>query len=263
MPAPSTPAGLFGVRRDEPVNEALRATAPVTLNAPPSYDATCGLWLWGMQGNDTLSNCFWAAVAHSKMLHALTASTDKGEKPVYIPGFIPPSAHAGKNWYDRYLIANGQPTTPPGPGTGIYSGAQSMLTQHLALYVAVLGPTDGSQYDPAVIRQVIFDFQGGAIFCLALDPDAREEFAKRVPWGTESTQPDAALGHAVSGAAYTPQGLTFITWGRPQLSTDQFDTDCIDGIVLMITKSFATRNGEDTVQRLVSEYSLTSIWPPS
>lgn len=255
--------GVYGVRRHEaPTN--LAATTPATIEIPEEFDSSLGLDITSMFGNNDYGDCFWAMVANALIFQALVDLNDR-EQPEFVEGFTPPTNEEPVGWYATYLKAQGTPLEgPPGAGTGIYSGAQSILDQGLALYVGVLGPTvpggeDGSYtYDPQVIRQAIYEFDGGAGFCLALDPKAMQEFARHVPWGTESTKPDAEMGHAVDGSAYAAAGLTFWTWAHPQMSTDAFDTNCIDGLVLMITEGYVTKNGEDAALALAARWGLTA-----
>ena len=244
--------GLYGVVRHQPVDERLSAQAPAAIDPPASFDATFGLTQYGMQENDRLSNCFWAWVAHAQMVQALTGLNDR-QQPVYVDGFIPPGPDAAGGWYDTYLLSIGQPTTPPGNGTDIYGGAASILSQGLAAYVGVLG----GPFTPALLRQAIVDFDGGVGFCLALDPDAQKEFDDHVPWGTDSTTPDAEEGHCVDGCAYSAEGIVFITWGELEMSTDQFDLNCIDGLVFIITQGFITKNGQSAADALATNWGLT------
>lgn len=254
-------AGVYGVRRHEEPTD-LTAIVPEDLGIPEEYDGSQGLDRTLMFGNGKYGNCFWAMVANASIFQALTGLNDR-QQPVFVEGFTPPTNEEPVGWYKTYLAAQGTPLTgPPGPGTGIYSGAQSILDQGLAEYVAVLGPTvrnaDGSySYDPAVVRQAIFEFSGGAGFCLALDPKAMQEFARHEPWGTESTKPDAEMGHAVDGNSYAPTGVVFWTWTEPEMSTDQFDLNCIDGIVLFITKGYVAKIGDQAAVSLAARWGMT------
>ena len=246
-------AGRFGVIRGEAANEWV-AAAPTTLDPPDAYDSTFGLKRFGMQGNAQYGNCFWAALVHAMMLQALLSFD---AKPVYAKGFKAPASDAGVKWYEAYERENGQSTQPPGDGTGIFTGVASIAKQKLALSAGVVqGP-----FTPELIRQAIYDFDGGALFCLALDPKAQQEFNDHEPWGTLSTNPDAQDGHAVAGAAYSPSGLTFVTWAALEGSTDAFDLNCIDGLVLVITHGYVLKHGVEAAQALESKWGLTSIEP--
>jgi hypothetical protein len=206
-------AGLFGIKRHLALAEELRAQGPRAVNPPISFDATRGITNWGMEGNDVYGNCFWAA-----LYHALWAQT--GVQPTGDP----------VAWYQTYLASQGEPTSAPGDGTDPSSGSQSILNQGLAQAVGVIqGPVS-----PALTHQAIVDFHGGVIVCLALDPDAQQEFAAHLPWGAESANPDVMDGHAVTGVAYTLSGDVFVTWGALQSSTIRFDDNCIDGLVLIL-----------------------------
>lgn len=255
-------SGIYGIRRGETPTE-LAATVPLDTGIPESFDGSQGLDKTFGFGNLQFSNCFWAMVANVSIFQALTGVNDR-QQPVFVDGFTPPTQHEPVVWWERYLAAQGTPFTgkPPGPGTGLYSGAQSVLDQGLAEYAAVLGPTirdaDGNySYDPQVVRQAIYEFSGGAGFCLALDPKAMQEFARHEPWGTLSTKPDAELGHAVDGVAYSPSGVVFWTWSEPEMSTDQFDLNCIDGIILLITKGYVTKIGEQAAVSLAARWGMT------
>ena len=249
------PAGLFGVIRTEAPDEKWVATTPSDLDPPPSFDATLGMTKYGMQGNAVYGNCWWAALAHVQMVQALIGS-EEGH-PVYVKGFKSPASDAGVEWYKVYERSQGQSTTPPGNGTGIFTGVASIAEQKLALAAGIVrGP-----FTPALIRQAIYDFDGGVTFCLALDPDAQQEFNDHVPWGTDSTNPDAEDGHAVAGAAFTPNGVTFVTWAALEGSTDQFDLNCIDGLVLLITHGYLLKHGATQAESLATKWGLTIIEP--
>jgi hypothetical protein len=260
-------AGLFGVIRHQEVDAGVAAIIPPNLAPPATFDSTFSLSQFGMQGNDQLPNCFWAALAHAMMLQALTGLNDR-QQPVYVDGFTPLTDDAAVTWYRAYQASKGEPTDVPGSGTGVYDGAASIAAQGLAAYVGVLGytTTDAAgnpAYDATTIRQAIVDFDGGAIFCLALDTKAMQEFTDHVPWGTESTNPDAQEGHAVTGPAYSENGIVFITWAELEMSTDQFDTNCIDGLVLVITKGFVLKNGADAAAALAAKWGLTPVVTPA
>lgn len=245
-------AGRFGVIRNEASDEKWVATTPLTFDAPADFDATLGLKKFGMQGNAEYGNCFWAALVHSTMLQALTGF-DGG--PIYAKGFKAPASDAGVKWYEVYERSQGQSTAPPGNGTGIFTGVASIAKQGLALWAGVVkGP-----FTPALIRQAIYDFDGGAIFCLALDPKAQQEFNDHEPWGTLSTNPDVQDGHAVPGGSYSPNGVTFVTWAALEPSTDEFDLNCIDGLVLVITHGFILKHGAQAAQALASKWGLTEV----
>ncbi|HWD97368.1 MAG TPA: hypothetical protein VG246_13185 [Acidimicrobiales bacterium] len=250
--------GLRGVIRHAPKDEAVAAAyPPADPDLPDTYDATHGEKVYGMQGNDKWPNCFWAAVAHATTVQALTGLDDKGH-PTFVEGAVIPHPDEAVEWYKVYCEANGQPPTPLSDGTSPYAGAKSILAQGLAEYVGVLGPEDrdaegNSVFDASIIEQAIYDTQGGVIICLALDPDAEKEFDDHVPWGTQSSSPDAEDGHAVTGVAYDPTNKECITWAQLQLMTNEFDINCIDGLVLVLTKHF---QGDDAA--VAAKWGLTS-----
>jgi len=240
--------GKRGVKRHEPLDPNYAATAPTELTALAEWSATKGRTAFPTWGNLTWPNCFWAMLGNMTLLQAQVSQ----EK--YVEGFTPPPSADGIEWYKVYCVANGQPPTIDSQGTGIYSGAASILAQKLARYVGVLGPP----YSVALIREALWDFDGGCGFCLALDPDADQEFDEHLPWGADSTQPDAADGHAVAGCFYDPTNTGCVTWGvAPQLMTAAFDTNCVDGLVLVITEGFITKFGEARAAQLASKWGLT------
>lgn len=241
-------AGRFGVKRHLPFDPTFAATAPV-LSPPASFDATHGLTDWGMDGNDRWGNCFWAAVAHAQICQALTGLNADGT-PSYVDGFAPAQSTDVVGWYRKYLASQGEPTDPPGTGTGISDGAHFALSQGLLEAVGVIpGPLTTD-----LVHQAIADFHGGTILCLALDPMAQDEFRNGVAWGTESANPDYEEGHAVTGVAFDTSGDRVITWGRVQGTTIPFDNNCVDGLVVLVTP-YLKESGVDT-DALIAKWGL-------
>jgi len=247
--------GQRGVKRHAPVDEAIAASPSPVLQAPAEYDATYGRTKYAMQGNATLPNCFFAARVHSRTVQGtLTADT-------FVEGFVEDAEDAGATLYREFLESIGQAF--PGDGTDPYQGTTFLLKRGDWKYAGVLGPSsrlpDGTPYfEPLTIKEAIYDFQGGVIFLLALDADAEQEFDDNQPWGTQSTTPDQSDGHAVSGVKYQ-QGnpiTTCITWAALEGMLEEFDINCIEGLVLSITDGFILKNGQAAADDLVSKWQL-------
>jgi hypothetical protein len=255
--------GLRGVKRHStPIPEA-SATAPSTLDGvPPASNFTFGRKGYGMQGNAEWSNCWWAMLVHACTVQA-TVSYDEATGPVFIDGYTPLGPNTGVEWYNEYQKSQGQATEPPGEGTDPYQGALLALQLGLVYAIGTLGPTDrlpdGTPYfAPDTVAQCIYDFQGGVGFLLALDADAEQEFDDNEPWGTQSSVPDQADGHATLGVAYQ-QGnpiTTCITWAALEGMLELFDQNCIEGLTLVITKGFVLKNGQAAADALVSKWGL-------
>lgn len=247
-PVTDRTAGRFGVKRHLPFDPTFAATAP-ELSPPASFDATHGLTDWGMDGNDQWGNCFWAAIAHAQICQALTGLNADGT-PSYVDGFTPAQATDVVGWYRKYLAAQGEPTDPPGTGTGISDGAHFALALGLVEAIGVIpGPLT-----PDLVHQAIADFHGGVVLCLALDPLAQDEFQRGLPWGTESANPDYQEGHAVTGVAYGPEGDKVVTWAKVQGTTIPFDNNCVDGLVVLVTP-YLKESGVDS-DALIAKWDL-------
>ena len=251
--------GMRGLKRHVPVDATVSATGPVDLTGPADYDATQGHKHYAMQGNDTLPNCFFAAAVHSRTTQAVE-SVD-GNATVFVKGFEIDPTDAGAALYEEYVASQGE--TMPGSGTDPYSGTTFLLGKGYWKYAGVLGPTsrtakDEPYFEPLTVKEAIFDFQGGAILLLALDPDAEQEFEDDEPWGTQSSTPDDNDGHAVSGVKYQ-QGnpiTTCITWAALEGMLEEFDINCIEGLVLTISDAFILKNGQAAADALVAKWGL-------
>lgn len=249
-------SGVFGgIKRH---SARTTATAPTVFSAPSACDTTGGITDFGMDGNAVEGNCFDAAIAHALMCQA-TEALDLAGNPTYVAGFVPYDEATVVGWYHAYETAQGWSTVPPGEGTDITSGAAWFLAnvEDIEAIGVIAGGPDG-EFDANVIREAIFDFQGGAIVCWALDPDAQTEFTDHVCWGVQSAKPDAQEGHATTGALYDQSGITVVTWSQLQCTTDLVDANCIDGLVVIASKWLRAKMGDSYADQVIAKWALTT-----
>jgi hypothetical protein len=253
-------SGVFGgVKRH---SATTTATAPTEFTAPVAADATGGVTDFGMDDNDVDGCCFEAAFAHGLMCQA-SVGLDPSGAPTYAGGFVPPTAEVVKGWYDTYLESQGQPTTSPGSGTDITSGVQWFLDNVDDVEaVGIIAADDNGGFDPRLIREAIFDTQGGAVICWALDQRAQQEFDDDVCWGAQSANPDYEEGHATNGAVYDPSDVTVVTWARLQCTTDLVDQNCIDGLVVFVSKGLRAKLGDAYADGVIAKWGLTKKAAP-
>ena len=237
-----------------PEERQLKTTAvvPPILTAPPSADFMYGFKNWGWYGNDVYNNCFWAALAHVKMVQSILGVNAK-KQLIWVKGFKPPAQKVGLAWYEGYLKSQNQ--TLPGPGTSIYGGLDYMLSSKLVMAAGTVGPNGpNNTFTPELINEAIYDFHA-VIVCLALDKQYDQEFNQDKPWGSLDPTPDFSLGHAVAAAMYRPSGRPFITWGTVEGSLETFDNKAIWGFIPVITKNFA-QQPDVNIKTLINKWQL-------
>ena len=244
--------GLRGLIRHQPITDFARAMAPVACTAPSTADFTFGRKTYGMQGNDKWSNCWWAGLVHVSTVQA-TVSFD--EHPTFVSGYTPLGPNTGQEWYNRFQVSLGQKVEAPGQGTDPSQGIAFALQEKL-IYA---GGVVGQPLTLETVAEAIYDFQGGVIYCLALDDDAEQEFDDQEPWGTESSVPDDNDGHATTGVIYdltSTVPTTCITWAALEGMTGPFDANCIEGFCPVITQGFILKNGQAQADALVAKWQL-------
>ena len=249
-------SGVFGgVKRH---SATTTATAPTTFTAPIACDPASGFNDLRMEGNDEWGNCFFVGGLNAVTLQSFSALDPNG-KATYVPGFTPYADDQAVAWYKAYLESQGQPATPPGNGTDITSGTAWLLANVDDIEaVGVIAGGPNGEFDSHVVREAIWDTQGGAIVCWALDPMAQQEFEDHQCWGAQSANPDYEDGHATDGASYDQLGITVATWAQFECTTDLADANCIDGLVLIVSKGLRAKLGDSYVDQVIAKWGLTT-----
>ena len=187
-----------------------------SLPAPPdSFDVLARLYaavkhsdpakLFPMDGNDTLSDCTIAAIAHAitvyrGLTHKLSVPTQAAVEKLYF--HLTGGVDSGLNALD---VMN-------------YWRQHSVDKEKILAFVAV-----GTK-SQLHIKQAIQIF-GGVYVGFQVQANCEQEFAAHQPWTPGALTND---GHAVYATGYDSAGLSVLTWGSTQKATWAWWDECVD-----------------------------------
>ena len=177
-------------------------------------DATHGITQWGMDNNDTVGCCGFAADDHSNIAktgNAALAGT-----------FGSPKFATLLDAYYAYGIAQGEP--PPTPDQGVDNASMfAWLYEQDLIYGYGEVPLDSLDY--------FVNLANGVIAGVVIDGDqASQDFDQGIAWGAF---PGAQDGHDVLIAKTDGQGAgTLVTWGGLQVFTPEFRGQIQDAWVI-------------------------------
>jgi hypothetical protein len=183
----------------------LHSAAPV-IPAAKAWDAA--FKAWPMDGNDTISDCTTAAMAHMVMLW--TAYTGTMVRPTLAQVIAVYSAITG---YDpTQTDPNGN--NPTDTGAALTDVLEYWRTKGIAGH-----KIDGyAQVDPTnlkEVKQAIYLF-GGVDTGVQLPQSAEDQTQNGQPWTVVAQDGGILGGHSVPAFDYTAAGGTVATWGQRQ-----------------------------------------------
>jgi|SRR5215469_14797065 len=161
--------------------------------------------LFPMDGNDTLSDCTIAALAHA----TTTFNGLLGTKNIM----------ARTDVVKLYTqLTGGQDSGLPELDVLNYWRKHSVDSEKILAYVAI-DPKNHTN-----IQQAIRLF-GGVYLGFQVQQDCQKDFQARKPWSPGTLTRD---GHAVVAIAYDETGVTVLTWGNTQQATWAWWDECVD-----------------------------------
>jgi hypothetical protein len=238
---PPRTAGLRGARESHEPRLLLSnfLHEGTELAIPNDWDGTHGITDWGMDFNDTKSDCGAAAVDHGFMAkNGDKALYDTLGKPKY-DGTLPT--------YYAYGISQGEPGPEPDEGVENASWLAFLYKE---------GIIDGYGEVPLnQLRQYAMAF-GGLLMACTLSDNAEAEFEAHTAWGQSDDVPDQNEGHDIYYVLFSSDGTAkVITWGALQEVTEDFITRFVTDAWAFLTEEDAKRVGVNwrALQEMLSE----------
>ena len=188
---------------------ALAAAIPDLPPPPASVDWTGGRTDWGMMGNDRVGNCTIAEAGHLQMAWAAAA----GQPIPQPPDDQILAAYSAVSGYDPQTGANDNGAACSDVLN--YWQQTGIAGNKISGYAAVTP----SNWDH--VRQAVNLF-GGVYAAFTVPSFAEYQFDHGQPWSQPWGWYSSVGGHAVPILAYSPAGLTCVTWGRLQQLTWDF-----------------------------------------
>lgn len=199
---------------------------------PSNFGAT-GLQ-WGMLGNDTFGDCYWASAAHEVMAEAHLA----GRNPVFDTEEVLSS-------YAEYLGLGSvhDLNEQTDEGTDAREGAKFRKQKgvkdthghghHIGAYAFIEEP------DYELIKSAVYDFEGVTV-CVELPESAEERFNSGL-WDYVKGSPVVG-GHAIAGTCVKEGALYIVSWAREIEITEAFLEKYLQCVVVYVSGS--TLDGE-------------------
>lgn len=211
--------------------------------APPAQAWDVGVDSWPMYLNDQIGDCTCAAAGH--MIQAWTTSGQHHDVKI--------SESDVKNAYKAVGgYVEGDETTDNGAielDVLKYWRKTGIGGHKIGAFVSVNPKND------ALVKDAIW-LTGGLYIGLSLPESAQSQKVWDVPPGGahDHGAPGSWGGHAVNIVAYSPRGLTAITWGAPQFMTWNFMHTYCDEAYAILSQDFLSHdkapNGFDSKQLL-------------
>lgn len=240
----------LGLRPHTPSERDIKLTSvyQAKTSLPSTFGAT-GLE-WGMLGNDTFGDCYWASAAHEVMAEA----TQAGRNPQFETENVLES-------YAKYLklksVSDLNEETDQ--GTDAREGAafrkeNGVEDSHghghrIGAYTFV------EERDYNLIKSAVYDFEGVTV-CVELPESAEERFETGI-WDYVKGSPIAG-GHAIAGVNVKDDELYIVSWGKEVKMTEAFIEHYLQTVVVYVSGS--TLNGEGkTVEGLDIEALRSSL----
>jgi hypothetical protein len=183
--------------------------------APPAFDLTSKVSVWGMMENQDIGDCTCAAAGH--LIMEWTANA--GKKMV---------TPTDKQIVDAYSAITGyNPKTGANDNGAVEIDVlnywrQSGIAGHKITAYMALEPSNHTH-----IMDSVYIFEGCYIG-VQLPVSAKEQIKNHQPWSvppggaTGDGKPGSWGGHAVPVVAYDSRGVTVVTWGALQAMTWSF-----------------------------------------
>lgn len=192
--------GRSGVTHD-PRRRAMATTLLESLPAAPlAVDNSMGVQSWGMDGNDIYGDCVFAGLAHNQQVVTLDAGQEQS-----------PSTAQVLAAYSLYTGFN-----PDDPSTDQGAEELSTLTAVRAAKNGIYGhkllnfiSPDPKNLDH--VRKAIAYFRVVYMGC-AMPANFRDQPV----WTAVANDGGEVGGHCMCAASYTPEQISFITWGENQ-----------------------------------------------
>jgi hypothetical protein len=215
---PAMPSFRFGKHPPKRDYRTLRLKSYLTSGLavpPPSFDALTRVYqklgnsdptiLFPMDGNDTLSDCTIAAMAHATTTYKAVSGKE--------------AIASKKSVLKLYYHLTG----------GVDSGLVELdvlnyWRQHGFSGEKILAYVSIDPHNHTHIQQAIQLF-GGVYLGFQVQANAVEDFNARRPWTPGPLTND---GHAVYATGYDQDGLTVLTWGNTQKATWGWWDECVD-----------------------------------
>lgn len=232
----------MGRKAPRPGSKRPRLANFTTVSLPAAaldIDWMMGRTDWGMLGNDRKSNCTAVALAHQLM--AWAAAIDG------YPYDVQESAAT-----DLYIAATAKEGAQYNAVTGENDNGAYMAD---VLAVAQEHGLEGHKIDgwlsiePGHLDESRFGLEtfGGLLVGMALPTHAQEQFADHQPWSVVSPwskdgRPGSWGEHEIVILKASPEELTCVTWGQPQVMTNQFFCTYADDVAVAVYRQFLQRH---------------------
>ena len=206
---------------------------------PAMWDGTGGLRNIDMLGNDVYGDCVVAATEHGRMFKALVSNNP----PKWVAGFRPPHTPYTESLYFSFGKSQGEPGPRPDQGCDPGAWMHWYWNKQLDKAYAQVDVSDPST-KLENLKQAAFEF-GGVLTCVQLTSTCETLFEQHQPWGTDGDlTPDPSMGHGIYLDAYTPDDVSFATWGyADQLATNAWVEACVTSAFVFLDREDAIRLG--------------------
>jgi hypothetical protein len=181
------------------------------------WDGSRGITDWGMDDNDRLGCCGWAAPDHGNIAKTGNLSLlGTFGAPKWVPGI---------NAYFAYGISQGEPGSQPDEGVANNSWLQFLWEN---------GIIDGYVEVPLNQLDKYAAVGCGLLVGVQLDSQAQQQFANHQPW---DGPPNPQMGHDVwLIKTHTTGGIAVVTWGAVQECTLSFRQNNITDLWMITDK---------------------------
>ena len=167
---------------------------------------------WGMMGNDTVGDCFWADAAHAVMVRTANTGT----------WLMPSTADVLAAYSTATGYQPGNPATDHGTMEG--DGCEFLRTTGLLGHKSQAhAPIATGRIDAAALDRICWTIQlfGSCRLGVSLPDNAEDQFDAGVPWAvTPGASPGD--GHDVGAVKYDGQFFYVVTWGGLQPVTPEW-----------------------------------------
>jgi hypothetical protein len=212
----------------------LSAVYKATPSLPSTFGAT-GLD-WGMLGNDTYGDCYWASAAHETMAQAHLA----GRSPTFSDEHVLDSYAVYLGLYGHQALNERNDE-----GTDAREGAKYRRKSgvedtnghghRIGAFTFIEEP------DYNLIKSAVYDFEGVTV-CVELPESAEERFESGV-WDYVKGS-SIAGGHAIAGTSVKNDKLYIVSWGEEVEMTEAFVEKYLQCVVVYVSGSVLNGEGK-------------------
>jgi hypothetical protein len=211
-----------------------------TLSSVPDSGGVRGL-PWGVLGNDTWGDCYWASSAHEfqAIRHRVNATPSFDDQGVL---------DAYGDYLGLYGRAGLEATPNADQGTDAREGARFRREHGIqdaaghSHYIGAYAFESNPRELPALI-----DALGAVTVCVELTNGCEEEFQEAEETGRDFVWEQGgavAGGHAISGVYWTPEGIGVVSWGREGVITYDYLERYMQTAVVYFTRGQLEPDGE-------------------